>query len=355
MTNTDAQQKNSGAGEIRAAHRFEEAALADWLTSHVEGYAGPLTVEQFNGGQSNPTYRLVTPGRSYVMRRKPPGPIAAGAHDVAREARVLSALGTVGFPVPRIFGLCQDDAVIGTAFYVMEMIDGRIFWDATLPLLARDERRACYEAMNDAIAQLHGVDFAAIGLGDYGKHGNYVARQVSRWSRQYLADADTAGRDPNLDRLIDWLPAHMPAGDETAIVHGDFRIDNMVFHPTEPRVIAVLDWELSTLGHPLADFAYHLMSWRMPPTLVPGLKGCDLAALGIPSEAEHVARYCRQTGRDGIADLDFYVTFNMFRFATIIHGIKARMVRGNASSANARELTAALPLFAEVAWAQTGA
>ncbi|MEJ7927196.1 phosphotransferase [Sphingobium sp. AN641] len=341
----------AGAGAVRAAHRFDEERLAQWLSAHVEGFAGPLTVEQFNGGQSNPTYKLVTPQRSYVMRRKPPGVLLKGAHAIEREARVLSALETVGFPVAHVHGLCADETVIGTSFYVMDMVEGRIFWDAKLPEIDRDQRGAYFDAMNAAIARLHGVDHASIGLGDFGRPGSYFERQIGRWTKQYLDDAE-AGRDPNMDRLIEWLPGHIPDGDETGIVHGDFRIDNMIFHPTEPRILAVLDWELSTLGHPLADFAYHLMMYRMPPLTIPGLVGTDLAAAGLPQEADYVAAYCRRTGREGIDNLDFYLAFNLFRFAAICHGIKGRLVRGTAASPQASRLVADLPILAELGWKQ---
>lgn len=341
----------AGAGAVRAAHRFDEERLAQWLCAHVEGFAGPLTVEQFNGGQSNPTYRLVTPRRSYVMRRKPPGVLLKGAHAIEREARILTALETVGFPVAHVYGLCADDTVIGTPFYVMDMVEGRIFWDAKLPEIDRDQRGAYFDAMNAAIARLHGVDYGSIGLDDFGRPGSYFERQIGRWTKQYLEDAD-AGRDPNIDRLIEWLPGHIPDGDETTIVHGDFRIDNMIFHPTEPRILAVLDWELSTLGHPLADFAYHLMMYRMPPLTIPGLVGTDLRAAGLPSEADYVAAYCRRTGRGGIENLDFYLAFNLFRFAAICHGIKGRLVRGTAASPQASRLVADLPILAELGWKQ---
>jgi aminoglycoside phosphotransferase (APT) family kinase protein len=341
----------AGTAAVREAHRFDEAQLAVWMAKHVAGFAGPLSVSQFKGGQSNPTYKLSTPGKQYVLRRKPPGQLIKGAHAVEREAKVLAALETVKFPVPHVYGLCTDDAVIGTWFYIMDMVDGRIIWDATFPGIDRDDRPRYYDAMNAAIAALHSVDYGAIGLGDFGRPGNYFQRQIDRWSKQYLAD-EAAGRDASMDRLIDWLPANIPAGDETSIVHGDFRVDNMIFHPTEPRVLAVLDWELATLGHPLADFSYHLMMYRMPPTGVTGLVGADLAALNIPSEANYVAAYCRRTGRAGIPKLDFYVAFNMFRFAAIIHGIKGRMLRGSAASPHAAELVKSLPMIAELAWQQ---
>jgi aminoglycoside phosphotransferase (APT) family kinase protein len=346
---TQASTPFAGTTAVRETHRFDETRLAAWLQANIADYAGPLVVEQFKGGQSNPTYKLVTPGRSYVLRRKPPGQLLKGAHAIEREAKVLSALGAAGFPVARIYGLCTDDSVIGTWFYVMEMVEGRIIWDATFPDVSRADRPLYFDAMNAVLANLHMLDYTAIGLADYGRPGNYFARQISRWSQQYLEDTD-AGRDENMDRLIEFLPANIPPGDETSIVHGDFRCDNMIFHSTEPRILAVLDWELSTLGHPLADFAYHLMMYRMKPLVIAGLLGADLAALNIPSEADYVAAYCRRTGRGGVDNLDFYIAFNMFRFAAIIHGIKGRSIRGTAASANAKDMIAVLPVFAESAW-----
>jgi aminoglycoside phosphotransferase (APT) family kinase protein len=343
------ERSTDSAVPVRDTHALDESALAGWMQAHVAGYAGPLTIEQFKGGQSNPTYKVSTPQRAYVLRRKPPGRLLTGAHAVDREAKVLTALGQTGFPVPHVHGLCTDDAVLGTWFYVMDMVDGRIFWDATFPEVSRNQRPLYFDAMNATLARLHTIDFAAIGLSDYGRAGNYFQRQIARWSKQYLQDQD-AGRDLNMDRMIEWLPDHIPPGDETSIVHGDFRCDNMIFHATEPRVIAVLDWELSTLGHPLADFAYHLMMYRMPPLVIAGLLGSDLEALNIPSEADYVAAYCRRTGRSSVPDLDFYIAFNMFRFAGIIHGIKGRAIRGTAASANAKDLIEALPIFAKSAW-----
>jgi len=348
---TDLSAANTGTTPVREAHRFDEAALDRWLAEHVAGYAGPLRVEQFRGGQSNPTYRLTTPARSYVLRRKPPGVLLAGAHAVEREARVQAALFAAGFPVAQVHALCTDDSVIGTWFYVMDMVEGRIVWDATFPEVPRDDRGAYFDAMNAALAQLHSFDPAALGLGDYGKPGNYFARQIARWSRQYHEDTD-AGRDPLFDRLIDWLPTAIPAGEESAVVHGDFRCDNMIFHPTEPRVIAVLDWELSTLGHPLADFAYHAMMYRIPPAIVAGLAGADTAALGIPSEADYVAAYARRTGRSDLPGYDFAIAFNVFRLAAIVHGIKGRVIRGTAASAQARDKVALLPALIRLAWEQ---
>jgi aminoglycoside phosphotransferase (APT) family kinase protein len=341
-------EANAGTTAVREAYRFDEGALARWMEAHVEGYAGPLTVEQFKGGQSNPTYKLVTPSRSYVLRRKPPGETLKGAHAVDREARILTALHGTGFPVAHVHGLCTDESIIGSWFYVMEMVEGRIFWDATFPDVPHSERPAYFDAMNATIARLHAIDYAAIGLGDYGKPGNYFARQIGRWLQQYLEDTD-AGRDADMDALIEWLPAHIPPGDESSIVHGDFRCDNMIFHPTEPRVLAVLDWELSTLGHPLADFAYHAMMYQMPPDIVAGLGGIDITALNIPSEADYVAAYCERTGRKSIPNWDFYVAFNFFRLAAIFHGIKGRVARGTASSAHARERAKSFPVLAACA------
>ncbi|WP_425352360.1 phosphotransferase family protein [Allosphingosinicella vermicomposti] len=344
--------ENSGTAEVRNAHRFDPLRLEKWMKGKVAGFSGPLTVLQFKGGQSNPTYRLDTPGCSYVLRRKPPGTLLPGAHAVDREYRVISALAGEGFPVAEPLGFCADPDVIGTEFYVMALVEGRIFWDSAFPDVAHDERPLYFDAMNETIARLHSLDPEAIGLGDFGKPGNYFERQIGRWAKQYIGDAE-AGRVASMDRLVEWLPANIPPGeDEARIVHGDFRCDNMIFHPGEPRVLAVLDWELSTLGHPLADFAYHLMMYRMPAGITAGLAGLDLAALNIPSEADYVAAYCRRTGRAGIPHLDFYIAFNMFRLAAIIHGIKGRMVRGTASSAHAAKAVEGLEPLADLAWAQ---
>ena len=343
----------AGTTSVRAGHGFDEAALARWMEANVADYSGPLSVEQFKGGQSNPTYKLLSPSGSYVLRRKPPGRILQGAHAVDREARVLAALGRTDVPVPHVHGLCMDDSVIGTCFYVMDMVEGRNFWDATFPGVSTDERPAYFDAMNDVIARLHQVDFNAIGLADFGKPGNYFARQIGRWSRQYLEDAD-AGRDPHMDRMIEWLPARIPQDEQAAIIHGDFRCDNMIFHPTEPRVAAVLDWELSTLGHPLADFANHAIMYRMPPEIVAGLVGADLVSLNIPSEAEYVAAYCHRTGRASIPDYEFYIAFNFFRLAAIFHGIKGRVIRGTAASAHAKERAKVFPALAKLACDSAG-
>ncbi len=339
---------------VREQHRMDEVALTRWMQENVAGFEGPLLVDQFKGGQSNPTYRLRTPQRAYVLRRKPPGVLLKGAHAVDREARVMAALGSVHFPVPKIHGLCLDDAVIGSWFFVMDMVEGRIFWDASFSVVPPSQRAGYLDAMNATLAKLHAISPAAIGLADYGRSGGYVSRQIARWSEQYLTD-ELAGRHSSMDKLVAWLPAHIPMVDETAITHGDFRADNMIFHPTEPRVLAVLDWELSTLGHPQADFAYNAMMYRMPPDILGGIRGLDLVALGLPSEAEYVAAYCRRTGRAGMPDLDFYIAFNMFRFAAIIHGIRGRVIRGTASSSEAQSMGDRYMRVADIAWEQVEA
>ena len=347
--------ENLGTTPVREGYAFDVAALAAWMEANVAGFSGPITVEQFKGGQSNPTYKLLTPGKSYVLRRKPPGQILKGAHAVDREAQVLTGLAKANFPVAHVHGLCLDDGVIGSWFYVMDMVEGRIFWEAHVPGVSSTERAAIFDAMNATMAQLHSVDYQAVGLGEYGRPGNYFARQIGRWSKQYFDDAE-AGRDANMDRLIDWLQTNMPEDDDaTSIIHGDFRIDNMIFHPTEPRVLAVLDWELSTLGHPLADFAYNAMMYRMPPHIVAGLGGIPIAGTGIPSDDDYVAAYCARRGLPAMPGYQYYMAFNFFRLAAIFHGIKGRVIRGNASSAQARERVAVLPELMALAWSQTGA
>ncbi|KPF48102.1 aminoglycoside phosphotransferase [beta proteobacterium AAP51] len=348
----------TGTKPVAESHAFDTAALQAHLQAALPGFAGPLTVEQFKGGQSNPTYKLLTPRRSYVMRTKP-GPAAKllpSAHAIDREFRVMRALAGTGVPVPEMLLLCEDEAVIGRAFYVMGFVEGRVLWEQSLPGLAPAERGEIYDEMNRVMAALHGVDVAAAGLADYGKPGNYFERQIGRWSKQYIASVteDIA----EMDRLIDWLPRHLPPGAldgaAPAIVHGDFRLDNLVFHPTQPRVLAVLDWELSTLGHPLADFSYHCMAWHIPPGLFRGIGGLDHAALGIPSEADYIARYCQRTGRGNVAALqaewNFYLAYNLFRLASIMQGIAKRVVDGTASSAQARASGAATRSLAEMAW-----
>ena len=317
------------------------------MRSHVEGFEGPLDVEQFKGGQSNPTYLLTSANTRYVLRRKPPGKLLKSAHAVDREYRVISALYGNGFPVPRPYMLCDDDAVIGTMFYIMECVEGRIFWELDLPDLDPETRAAIYDSTNETIARLHTVDYESIGLDDYGKPGNYFERQISRWTGQYRASETVPIAD--MDELIDWLPDNIPDDESASIVHGDFRLDNMIIHPTEPRVVAVLDWELSTIGHPLADFTYHLMSWQMPDIGLgsAGLKGKDLATLGIPGEAQYIEQYCERTGRRGIPNREFYSAFNFFRLAAIIQGIAGRVRDGTAASAHASQAERAVaPLAA---------
>jgi aminoglycoside phosphotransferase (APT) family kinase protein len=339
---------NPGATLIAPVHPIDVPALAAWMGANVVNFSGDLLVQQYQGGQSNPTYRLTAGNRQFVLRRKPPGSLLPSAHAVDREYRVMSALAGSGVPVAKMSALCVDASVIGTIFYVMEYVEGRILWDPALPGMTPAARAAHYDEMNRVIATLHGIDYAALGLSDFGKPGNYIARQVARWSTQY--GAAPAARVPAMDRLIEWLPAHIPPGDETAIVHGDYRIDNMIFHPTAPRVLALLDWELSTLGHPLSDFAYQAMAWRLTPSQFRGLKGCDLAALGIPTEDEYVAMYCRHTNRDAIAHWEVYLIFNMFRIAAILHGVLSRALQGNAASADAVETGSRAKLVADVAW-----
>jgi aminoglycoside phosphotransferase (APT) family kinase protein len=353
-----------GTRPVGDKHAFDVEALAAWLRGKLPDFAGPLTVEMFKGGQSNPTYKLITPQRSYVMRAKP-GPVAKllpSAHAIEREFAVMSGLAGTDVPVPRMFGLCEDESVIGRAFYVMEFMAGRVLWDQALPDMTPAQRGEIYDEMNRVIAALHKVKFAERGLAGYGKPGNYFDRQIGRWSKQYKASADGAGPMsqpiPEMERLIEWLPAHIPAGarDEgmVSIVHGDYRLDNLMFHPEQPRVIAVLDWELSTLGHPLADFSYHCMAWHIPHGSFRGIGGLDHAALGIPSEDDYIRRYCERTGLATVdslkADWNFYLAYNMFRIAAILQGIAKRVEAGTASSAQAAASGASARPMAQLAW-----
>lgn len=339
---------------MRPGLELDTAALERYLRTAVAGFEGPLTVRQFKGGQSNPTYLLTTPERRYVLRKKPPGVLLPSAHAVDREFRVLRALLDTPVPVARAQALCMDPAVIGTPFYVMDHMQGRVFYDPAFESAPRDMRPRYLEQMNATIAHLHSVDYAAVGLGDYGKPSNYLTRQIARWSTQYQNEEASAGRVKALEKLIDWLPQHLPAAEPTpAIVHGDFRVDNLMFHPAEPRVVAVLDWELSTIGDPLADFAYHLLMYRMPTLAFPGLAGRDLAALNLPSEADYVRMYCEKTGREAIEDLNFYVAFCLFRLAGIFHGILGRVRRGTSVSAQAQEYAKWTDAIAELGWEQT--
>jgi aminoglycoside phosphotransferase (APT) family kinase protein len=338
----------TGTMPVTERNRFDTAALARWMRAQVDDFRGDLVIEQFRGGQSNPTFRLSAGSRRYVLRRKPPGKLLPSAHAVDREYRVITALRDTDVPVARSYALCLDETVIGTAFYIMDYVEGRIFWDPTLPQLVPGERRPVYEAMNSVIAALHKVDYAAIGLSDFGRPGNYFKRQIDRWTKQYRASETE--KIEAMDCLIEWLPQHLPPDDETSIVHGDYRLDNMIFHPTEPRVLAVLDWELSTLGNPLGDFSYHMMTWELGPEAYRGLGGKDLAALGIPSKDDYRALYCRRTGREAIAHWDFYMAYNMFRLAAILQGIMGRVVEGTAANLRARESGARARALAEAGW-----
>jgi aminoglycoside phosphotransferase (APT) family kinase protein len=347
-----------GTQAVREQHSFDVAALEAFLGERLEGFAGPLTVTQFKGGQSNPTFLLRTPASAWVMRSKP-GPAAKllpSAHAIEREFRVMKALAGSGVPVARMDLLCEDESVIGRAFYLMEYVQGRVLWEQSLPGMSNHQRAAIYDEMNRVIAALHSVDVAAAGLSDYGKPGNYFDRQIGRWSKQYLASQTETIAE--MDQLLAWLPAHVPVGarddSQVSVVHGDFRLDNLIFHPEEPRVLAVLDWELSTLGHPLADFSYHCMAWHIPPGTFRGIGGLDHAALGIPSEQDYVRRYCERTGRADpqglMADWNFYLAYNLFRLASITQGIAKRVMDGTAASAQARATGAATRPLAEMAW-----
>jgi aminoglycoside phosphotransferase (APT) family kinase protein len=332
----------SGTKPVEERHRIDEMRLEAWMRENVEGYQGPLIVLQFKGGQSNPTYRLDTPGRSYVMRRKPFGKLLPSAHAVDREFRVIAALGRQGFPVAKAYALCTDDTVIGAAFYIMSMEEGRVFWDPTLPSLPSEGRRAIFTSKIETLAKLHTYDPQAIGLGDFGKPGNYFARQVDRWTKQYRASETQ--HIPEIEKLIEWLPRTVPQQERVSIVHGDFRLDNMIFHATEPRVIAVLDWELSTLGDPMADFTYLLMQWTMP-----GLAGVDLAGLNIPSLEEAAGIYCAATG-SAVPDLNWYFSYNLFRLAGICQGIAGRIREGTAASAKAMETAKRTVPLSKASW-----
>jgi aminoglycoside phosphotransferase (APT) family kinase protein len=347
-----------GTQPVSDHQSFDVARLTLWLEHHLPGFKGPLRLESFKGGQSNPTYKLITPRLSYVMRAKP-GPVAkllASAHAIEREFAVMSGLYGTSVPVPRMHGLCEDESIIGRAFYVMEFMEGRILWDQTLPGMSPSERGAIYNEMNRVIAALHTVKFGDRGLAGYGKPGNYFERQIGRWSKQYTASLTQP--IPAMDRLMAWLPLNIPAMARAqhmvSIVHGDYRLDNMMFHPTQPRIIAVLDWELSTLGHPLADFSYHCMAWHIPPGAFRGIGGLDVASLGIPTEDEYIRLYCERTGlatpEELKVDWNFYMAYNLFRIAAILQGIAKRVEAGTAASAQAVSSAAGAKPLAEMAW-----
>jgi aminoglycoside phosphotransferase (APT) family kinase protein len=356
MTNFD---HFTGTRPISEQHAVDLVALSAYLSQHLEGFQGPLSIELFKGGQSNPTYKLITPGQAYVMRAKP-GPVARllpSAHAIEREFKVMRGLAGTEVPVARMHCLCEDESVIGRAFYVMEFIEGRVLWDQALPGMSPAQRGEIYDEMNRVISALHKVNFQAQGLADYGRPGNYFERQIGRWSKQYAASVTQPIAE--MDALIDWLPKHIPAAarDDSmvSIVHGDFRLDNLIFHPTEPRVLAVLDWELSTLGHPLADFSYHCMAWHIEPGAFRGIGGLDLASLGIPLEADYIRRYCERTGLTTPEalkpDWNFYLAYNLFRLAAILQGIAKRAEMGTASSAQAASSGAGARPLAQMGWA----
>jgi aminoglycoside phosphotransferase (APT) family kinase protein len=346
------QETFSGTKEVTAAHAFDVKKLEAYLADRIPGFRTPLEVRQFKGGQSNPTYQLVTPNKKYVMRRKPPGKLLPSAHAVDREFKVISALHPTGFPVAKPYVLCEDESVIGTMFYVMDCVEGRVLWEATLPGMDRQERWAIYDAMNETLARLHNLDYLKIGLEDFGKPTAYVARQITRWTKQYqLSETEKIWE---MDKLIDWLPKHLPEEGRPSVVHGDYRLDNMILHPTEPKVLAVIDWELSTIGDPLADFTYHLMQWQMMPGGTSAgtqtLLTADLPALGIPTMDEYVKMYCERTGRKETPNMDYYAAYNFFRLGGILQGIVGRVRDGTAANANAAQSASAVRPLAERAW-----
>ena len=329
------QEQFSGTKPVEEHLKLDETSLVAYLSDHIPGFQTPLEVRRFKGGQSNPTYQLVTPNRNYVLRRKPPGELLPSAHAVDREYRIIKALHGVDFPVPEPYVLCEDESVIGTMFYVMEMIPGRVFWEMSLPEQSKEERTKIYDAKIQTLAKFQQLDYIELGLEDFGKPTDYFARQIHRWGKTYVASETESITE--MDRLNEWLPKNIPENDAVSLIHGDYRMDNMIFHPTEPRVIAVLDWELSTIGHPLGDFTYHLVPWLVPDmgNKMSSLAGLDLQSMGIPTEEQYTARYCELTGRDGIDNMDYYRAYTVWRIAAIYQGIVKRAEDGTAASANA--------------------
>ena len=347
---TSRQETFSGTKAVEAHLQLDLTRLEPYLQRQIPDYQGPLTLKRFKGGQSNPTYQLVTPGRSYVLRRKPSGALLPSAHAVDREYRVIKALHEAGFPVPRPFVLCENVSIIGTMFYVMEMVEGRVLWEMTLPGMPVTERAAIYDSMVSTLASLQRLDYKQLGLTDFGKPTDYFARQLSRWGKTYgISETETI---PEMDRLNRWLPANVPGDDETSLVHGDYRMDNVIMHPTEPRVVAVLDWELSTLGHPLGDFTYHLLPWLLPTMgeKISNLGGVDLLSLGIPTLDQYISRYCALTGRAEILHLDFYSAYTVWRLACIYQGIIKRVKEGTAASSDAPQSADLVRELAAIAW-----
>ncbi|MEO1034786.1 MAG: phosphotransferase family protein [Pseudomonadota bacterium] len=348
---SEKQRRYSGTKPVADALAFDVERLREYLRPHLPDVADGLDVAQFKGGQSNPTYKLTTPSASYVLRRKPPGKLLKSAHAVDREYRILSTLGEHGLPVPPTIVLCDDDSVVGTMFYVMGFVDGRVFWEPHLPSVSPEERAAIYDSMNETLARLHNFDYAAAGLDDFGKPGNYFARQISRWSQQYRASETQ--NIVAMDKLIEWLPENIPDDDSASVVHGDYRLDNLIIAKDAPKVAAVLDWELSTIGHPLGDLTYHLMAWQIADVGIgaSGLVGMDLAELGIPDEQSYIERYCERTGRrTGIDQREFYAAYNFFRIAAISQGIAGRVRDGTAASAHAARAEQAVAPLAAMAW-----
>jgi aminoglycoside phosphotransferase (APT) family kinase protein len=344
----DAQAAFSGTVTPEGADRLDEAKLTTWMQANVDGFAGPITVGKFAGGQSNPTYRIDAKNKSYVLRRKPLGKLLPSAHAVDREFRVISGLYPTGFPVAKPFGLCTDDDVAGSMFYIMDMVEGRTIWDGAMPGSNPAERRAVYFAMIDTLAALHNTDVDAAGLSEFGKPGNYFGRQIERWTKQYrLSETETM---PEMESLIKWLPETMPEQTRVSVVHGDYRIDNMIFAQNEAKVLAVLDWELSTLGDPLADFTYVAMAWVTENEGRSGVADLDRSALGIPELDEIITRYCAATGRDNVPDMNWYFAYNFFRLAGIIQGIKKRVIDGTANSAHAKNMSERVKPLADRAW-----
>lgn len=346
---TERQDKFSGTKDIQQHLAFDTAKLGRWMETHVTDFLGPMSIKEFKGGQSNPTYQIITSKKCYVLRRKPPGVLMPSAHAVDREYRVIAALGQTDFPVPEAYALCEDIEVIGTMFYVMEMVDGRIFWDLSLPDQTPTERKDIYRSKLETLAHLQRINPSEIGLDGFGKTKNYIARQIHRWSKIYVASETK--KIPLMDKLNRWLPENIPMSQELCVIHGDYRLDNMVCHPTESKVIAVLDWELSTLGHPLGDFVYHLAPWMLPKMEgVSSLAGLDLSAMGLPTEDEYISMYCGLTGRREVENLEFYKAYTMWRLAAIYQGIVKRAEDGTAASSDAYTSTAYVEVFAEEAW-----
>ncbi|MEC8955905.1 MAG: phosphotransferase family protein [Pseudomonadota bacterium] len=349
---SDRQQRFEGTRDVLEPHKFDVMRLDEYLKTAVENYAGPIDVKQFKGGQSNPTYLIKTPTQKYVLRRKPPGNLLKSAHAVDREYRVIQALNRVDFPVPEPYVYCDDESIIGTVFYVMEFVEGRIFWDLDMPDSNPYERAAIYDDLNKSLAKLHNFNIRDIGLSDFGKPGNYFSRQISRWSKQYVASE--IDEIPAMNQLMSWLPENIPDDESSSIVHGDYRLDNLIIHPVEPKIIGVLDWELSTVGHPMGDLTYNLLAWQMPDIGAgsTGLFGKDIKGLGIPSEDEYIERYCERTGKAvGLQNREFYSAYNFFRIAAILQGIAGRVRDGTAASIEAQKLVKAVAPLAEMGWA----